>query len=64
MEKMYSIKEAQEILGLSYNTVYRLTNNGTIHAVKIGGSLRIPQGQLRKFILHDRTGGNVNDYQQ
>ncbi|AWB43416.1 transcriptional regulator [Paenibacillus sp. CAA11] len=63
MEKMFSIKEAKVVLGLSYNTVYRLINNGTINAVKIGGSIRIPQAALRKFILEDTTGGNVNDNQ-
>lgn len=64
MKKMFSIKEAKEVLGLSYNTVYRLTHSGTIHAVKIGGSIRIPQASLRKFILQEALGGNVNDYQQ
>ncbi|OBY76512.1 hypothetical protein BBG47_26680 [Paenibacillus sp. KS1] len=57
MEKMYSIKEAKAVLGLSYNTVYRLINYGTINAVKIGGSIRIPQAALRKFILEDTSGG-------
>ncbi|WP_412679500.1 helix-turn-helix domain-containing protein [Brevibacillus agri] len=27
---MFSIKETKEVLGLSYNTVYRLINKGTI----------------------------------
>lgn len=62
MEKMFSIKEAKEMLGLSYNTVYRLINNGTIKAVKIGGSIRIPQAALRMFILEDTSGGQINDY--
>lgn len=57
MEKMFSIKEAKEVLGLSYNTIYRLINNGTINATKIGGSIRIPQAALRKFILEDTSGG-------
>ncbi|HEY4389764.1 MAG TPA: helix-turn-helix domain-containing protein [Paenibacillus sp.] len=63
MEKMFSIKEAKEILRLSYNTVYRLVSNGTIKAVKIGGSIRISQAALRKFIFEDTSGGKVNDYQ-
>lgn len=62
LEKMYSIKEAKEILGLSYNTVYRLIKNRTINAVKIGGSIRISKATLRKF--EDSIGGNFNDYQQ
>lgn len=57
LEKMFSIKDAKEMLGLSYNTVYRLINNGTIKAVKIGGSIRIPQAALRMFILEDTSGG-------
>lgn len=64
MEKMFSIKEAKEVLSLSYNTVYRLINNGTINAVKIGGSIRIPHWALRNFILEDTVGGKANDYQQ
>ncbi|EFU42327.1 hypothetical protein PVOR_08605 [Paenibacillus vortex V453] len=55
---MFSIKEAKDILGLSYNTVYRLVNNGTIDAIKIGGSIRISQAVLRKFIFDDKSGGN------
>ncbi len=58
MEKIFSIKEAKDILGLSYNTVYRLVNNGTINAIKIGGSIRISQAVLRKFIFDDTSGGN------
>lgn len=56
MDQMYSIKEAKEILGLSYNTVYRLIKKGTINATKIGGSIRISQATLRK--IEDSTGGN------
>ncbi|WP_249435914.1 helix-turn-helix domain-containing protein [Paenibacillus sp. Marseille-Q4541] len=53
---MYSIKEAKGILGLSYNTVYRLIKKGTINATKIGGSIRISQATLRK--IEDSSGGN------
>lgn len=56
MERMFTVKEAMEILNLSKSTIYRLVENGTIKAVKIGGSIRIPQAELRRFILEDRTG--------
>ncbi|UFJ62710.1 helix-turn-helix domain-containing protein [Anoxybacillus sediminis] len=53
---MFTVKEAMEVLNLSKSTIYRLVENGTIKAVKIGGSIRIPQAELRRFILEDRTG--------
>lgn len=56
MERMFTVKEAMEVLNLSKSTIYRLVENGTIKAKKIGGSIRIPQAELRRFIHEDGTG--------
>ncbi|GKU80504.1 helix-turn-helix domain-containing protein [Paenibacillus sp. L3-i20] len=57
MERLFTIKEAMEILNLSYTTVYGMCNNATLPSVKVGGSIRIPQESLRNFILNNTKGG-------
>lgn len=58
MERLYTIKEVMDVLQLSYNTVYHFCHNGTLPSVKVGGSIRIPQESLKKFILDNTKGGN------
>lgn len=38
-----------DYLGLSYRTIYHHIDKGTIQAVKIGGTLKIPLVEARKF---------------
>ncbi|WP_078502645.1 helix-turn-helix domain-containing protein [Paenibacillus selenitireducens] len=57
MERLFTIKEAMDILQLSYTTVYGLCNNGGLPSCKVGGSIRIPQESLRNFILNNTSGG-------
>jgi excisionase family DNA binding protein len=40
--EFYSVREVSEILGLHYNTVWRLANTGKIPASKIGRYYFIP----------------------
>ncbi|NKI21477.1 helix-turn-helix domain-containing protein [Paenibacillus dendritiformis] len=47
-----------EVLSLSYATVYRMVNDGTLPSTKVGGSIRVTQESLRKFILENTKGGN------
>ncbi|GFN31666.1 helix-turn-helix domain-containing protein [Paenibacillus xylaniclasticus] len=60
MERFYTIREVMEILQLSYTTVYGMCANGTLSSVKVGGSIRISQESLRKFILENTKGGQKN----
>lgn len=57
MEQLYTIRQVAEILQLTYNTVYRYCNDGTLPSVKVGGSIRITQESLRKFLLDNQIGG-------
>ncbi|HZG56678.1 helix-turn-helix domain-containing protein [Paenibacillus sp.] len=58
MERLYTLKEVAEVLSLSYATVYRMVNDGTLPSTKVGGSIRVAQESLRKFILGNSKGGN------
>jgi excisionase family DNA binding protein len=57
LERLYTLKEVMEMLQLSYTTVYRMCNDGTLPSLKVGGSIRVPQESLRKFILDNTKGG-------
>lgn len=51
IEKMYSIKEAQELLGVTKTTLNSWAKKGKIKFVKLGERLvRIPESELKKFI--------------
>lgn len=51
IEKMYSIKEAQELLGVTKTTLNNWAKKGKIKFVKLGERLvRIPESELKKFI--------------
>ncbi|WP_367303789.1 helix-turn-helix domain-containing protein [Paenibacillus dendritiformis] len=58
MERLYTLKQVAEVLSLSYATVYRMVNDGTLPSTKVGGSIRVTQESLRKFILENTKGGN------
>jgi excisionase family DNA binding protein len=47
-------KEVQEILHISRSTLYKYLENGTIWAVKLGDSYRIPKQTLIDFLYPDR----------
>lgn len=40
--KMYSIREAAEFLGLSPKTIYKYTTNGVLESIKYGTQRRSP----------------------
>ena len=54
MSKMLTREEAANILNVSVTTLDRWIRAGIVSAVKIGGSVRIPQSTLDKII---QTGG-------
>ncbi|WP_428321323.1 helix-turn-helix domain-containing protein [Paenibacillus dendritiformis] len=58
IERLYTLKQVAEVLSLSYATVYRMVNDGTLPSTKVGGSIRVTQESLRKFILENTKGGN------
>jgi len=52
MDKILSIEEAAEILGLDYKTIYRRVRNGEIPAAKFGRVYRIRESDLHKYFDH------------
>lgn len=49
-EKLYTVKEVQEKLGLSKPTLYRFFQEGKLEKIKIGKSTRIPASSLNKLL--------------
>lgn len=63
MEKLLSIEEVAEILGLEYKSIYRLIRAGELPAARIGRVYRVNKADLAAFLeqqkqaLHEETGG-------
>lgn len=49
MNKLLTIEEAAELLGVDYKTVYRLVRSGTVPAGKIGRVYRISPADLEAY---------------
>ena len=53
-EKLLSIKQVQEILGLSERTIFRLIKNGEIQGFKIGREWRFTEADINAYIEKQR----------
>ena len=49
-----TVKQLQVMLGVSRHLAYKLINDGEIHAVKIGSSLKIPKVSVINFVTEER----------
>ena len=49
MQKLLSIEDVAEILGLEYKTVYRLVKSGEIPAARIGRVFRVDQADFEAY---------------
>ena len=58
-DRTYTVKEVASILGVSYSTAYDLTRRsleaGGIPAYKFGGSIRIKESDLKRWIDEQST---------
>lgn len=45
-KELLTVKETAEYLGVCSKTVYKLIKNGTIFALKVGKSLRVPKSKI------------------
>lgn len=59
MTKLYSQREAAEILSLSEQTVRRLTKAGRLRPVRIGAAVRYRDADLEEFIEANTTGSRL-----
>jgi len=51
MEKLYTLKEAKELLGVTTRTIQRWDKDGKIRVVRtIGGRRRIPEGEIKRIL--------------
>ena len=58
MSPLLSIAECQQLLGVSRSTIYRLIERQAISCVHIGRAVRIPSGDLKKFV--EPSGGGAS----
>lgn len=52
--KMLKIDEVAECLNISISTVRRLIAKNELKAVKVGGSLRVQESDLKKYVEEKR----------
>jgi len=51
MEKLYSMKEASEILGVHVRTLQKWDEEGKIHCVRtVGGKRRVPESEIKRIL--------------
>lgn len=58
LEKLYTTKEAAELLGVSTRTIFRYMQKDyspQLKAVKIGRAWRIKETDLKEFIEHSKN---------
>jgi len=51
--KLYTVKEAAKVVGVSTNTLYKYLDDGRIHAARgtaLQGRFRIPESALEEFL--------------
>ena len=55
MEKLYSMKEVPEMLGVGVRTVQRWDKEGKIHCVRtVGDKRRVPESEIKRILgLHE-----------
>jgi len=55
MEKLYSMKEASQMLGVNLRTLQRWDEEGKIHCVRtVGGKRRVPESEIKRILgLHE-----------
>jgi excisionase family DNA binding protein len=50
------LAEAAELVGVKRATIYRQIRRGALPAARVGGSIRIPEAELRATLEATRTG--------
>lgn len=58
--RVYRVKAVADALDVSVATIYRAIERGELHALRIGGAVRIPGHALTAYV-HDCAAVNVGD---
>ena len=53
-DKMLSVKEVLDLLGVSRTTLYNLTKKGEIPSYQIGGSVKYKQSEIDDYIKRSK----------
>ena len=53
-EKLLSVKDVQEILGISRDTAYRMVRDGEIESYRVGKLYKIKQDSLDNYIRNQK----------
>lgn len=53
--KIYTLKEAAEILKVNIRSVHRYKKDGRLEAKKVGGQWRVTQEAIERFINGENT---------
>jgi excisionase family DNA binding protein len=56
MDRLMRPREAAEWLGISERTLWSLTHDGSLQAVRIGRSIRYDSADLAAFVQSRKTG--------
>ncbi len=56
-EPLISRKEAARLLDCSTFTVARMTQQGLLPAIRVGGSVKYEPAEIRRFLNENRVGG-------
>ena len=54
-EKLLSVKDVQEILGISRDTAYRMVRDGEIESYRVGKLYKIKQDSLDNYIRSQKV---------
>jgi excisionase family DNA binding protein len=49
-EPKYNVLQAAKALGVSKQTVYRLIDARMLGAIRVGGSYRIPESEIKRYM--------------
>ena len=55
LPKIYTLREVEQILGVTQRTLYRWIDNGSLKAFKAGRTWRVSEEALQEFIDNGGT---------
>jgi len=58
-DELYRIPEAARILKVWRSTIYRMIDRDEIKSVHVGGSVRIPRGELERLLQGEPEGARL-----
>jgi excisionase family DNA binding protein len=57
-QRLLTVRESCERLGISHPTLYNLLNSGQIKSLKIGRARRVPSTEVDAFVRRQLQGAN------